>query len=154
MTTSVASVRVRLCRLIAVTFCSDRAEGGAPPFSLLTSPRSLIHSNWPRKITAPARRLSICTLRTADFAPHLPIPKAKHCVGWPHMLTVMWSLAKMRICPAELVVGPLVACTSSSGSSKRANVLVSANDPEVTVKFKITLRQGKIRLARIRHSDI
>ena len=36
------------------------------------------------------------------------------------------------------------------GSSKRANVLVSANDPEVIVKLKITLRQGKIRLARIR----
>ena len=38
----------------------------------------------------------------------------------------------------------------AKGSSKRANVLVSANDPEVIVKLKITLRQGKIRLARIR----
>ena len=38
----------------------------------------------------------------------------------------------------------------SKGSSIRANVLVSANDPEVIVKLKITLRQGKIRLARIR----
>ena len=27
---------------------------------------------------------------------------------------------------------------------------MSANDPEVIVKLKITLRQGKIRLARIR----
>ena len=44
--------------------------------------------------------------------------------------------------------------TLAKGSSKRANVLVSANDPEVIVKLKITLRQGKIRLARIRHSDI
>ena len=42
----------------------------------------------------------------------------------------------------------------SKGSSIRANVLVSTNDPEVKVKLKITLRQGKNRLARIRHSDV
>ena len=37
--------------------------------------------------------------------------------------------------------------SNRSGSSPN---VVSANDPEVIVKLRITLRQGKIKLARIR----
>ena len=52
---------------------------------------------------------------------------------------------------------PCIICLLSKAVATRANMLarkcpnvVSANDPEVIVKLRITLRQGKIKLARIR----
>ena len=54
----------------------------------------------------------------------------------------------------RLVMSDVISGDGPKGFSIRANVLVSANDPEVIVKLKITLRQGKIRLARIRHSPV
>ena len=83
-----------------------RPSRGAPPFSPLLAHLSIQIGRGKLQ----PRRLSICTLRTADFAPHLPIPKAKHSVGWPHMLTVVagqnanlsrrvyrWTLGRMYI---------------------------------------------------------
>ena len=82
-----------------------RPSRGAPPFSPLLAHLSIQIGRGKLQ----PRRLSICTLRTADFAPHLPIPKAT-LVGRPHMLTVVagqnanlsrracrWNLGRMYL---------------------------------------------------------
>ena len=40
--------------------------------------------------------------------------------------------------------------TRANRLARKCPNVVSANDPEVIVKLRITLRQGKIKLARIR----